>query len=202
MASIRKAKKMGTYVPIKVDKELRALINETNRRLRNLEKQNINKSYAEDVLRTKLSVQNLSSKILDKQGKIKISKNLTSSELVQLNKAIQNFISSKTSTAKGIRITETKNIKGIQRLISDPEQKKKVNIDDAKLYYDMFQSNDIDYFTSKIRGSDLINFIEEAKEKNMSETDWIELLNTTQQFSNDEEFKRRATNLYNKYVLL
>ena len=131
--------------------------------------------------------------------RIKLTKNLTNTDLRAIEKATGQFLKSKTSTARGIRITKNKTIKSIQDTLS-LEQGRKVNKDDAEYYYDMLADKDFDWFNDKIGASTMWALIEDAIENNDSESDWIKRLENHVMTMNDVDARERALRLYEKYI--
>ena len=204
MASIRKAKKLGIYKPPKYTKERAKLMAETrkmvemaNRRLKGLNNAGYKGTWASKKLANRIDTKVL--KAWSKQGKIKLNKNLTNSQLKAIQKATDQFLKSKTSTIKGIRDTEESTIKAIQATLSD-EMRGKVTKEDAEFYYDMFGNNDFNYFADKIGASTLWMLIDEAIEANDSEESWIARLGLYITLE-DLDVRAKAIRLYNKYIL-
>lgn len=204
MASIRKAKKLGIYRPPKYTKERAKLFNETrkmvdmaNRRLKGLNNAGYKGTWASKKLINRIDTKVL--KAWSKQGKIKLNKNLTNSQIKAIQKATDQFLKSKTSTIKGIRDTESATIKSIQETLSD-EKRGLVTKEDAEFYYDMFGNNDFNYFSDKIGASTLWMLIDEAIESGDSEDDWISRLSRYITL-NDLDVRERAVRLYNKYII-
>ena len=204
MASIRKAKKLGIYKAPKYTKEraklmadTRKLVEQANRRLKGLNQAGYKGTWAGKKLINRIDTKTL--KAWGKQGKIKISRSLTNTQLKAIQKATDQFLKSKTSTIKGIRETEDSTIKAIQSTLSD-EKRGLVTREDAEFYYDMFGNDDFNYFAEKIGASTLWMLIDDAIENNDSEDDWINRLGRYITL-NDLDVRERAIRLYNKYVL-
>lgn len=208
MASIRKAKKMGTYKKPSYDKNLynqvRQQVLEVNKRLRSLESTGNYYSYASKKLFNRLDTETLKALQKTRKGKIvksvKLQPTLTNTQLIAIQKATKQFLVSKTSTPKGIKITQNKTIKAIQRTMSD-ENKQKVSEEDAQFYFDMLGESDFDYFADKIGASTLWRLIEDAIEKNQSQEQWLKMLNNYVNFENDADVREKAIRLYEKYIL-
>lgn len=204
MASIRKAKKLGIYKAPKYTKEraklmaeTRKLVSDANRRLKGLNQAGYKGTWASKKLANRIDTKLL--KAWSKQGKIKLSRTLTNTQLKAIQKATDQFLKSKTSTIKGIRETEDSTIKSIQATLSD-EKRGLVTREDAEFYYDMFGNDDFNYFAEKIGASTLWQLIDDAIENNDSEDDWINRLGRYITL-NDLDVRERAIRLYNKYIL-
>lgn len=205
MASIRKAKKLGTYKPIPMTKERKKLIdstikkaNETNKRLKALKNAGYKGSWASKKLEKRLQAKTL--KAYDKSGRVKTDKikRMNNTQLVAMNKKMDQFLESKTSTPKGIRETRDATIESLRKTLSD-ELRGKVSAEDAEFYYDMFGSDDFNFFAEKIGASTLWTLIDEAIEDNDTEDGWLHRLSLYITL-NDKDIRERAIRLYNKYV--
>lgn len=132
------------------------------------------------------------------RGRVKIKKGLSETDYSAINKALNQFLDSSTSTPKGIEKNIKTTKKAIQDLLSD-ENKEKVTDEDAEFYYDMLGQDDFDYFADKIGASTLWILIDEAITENDSQNDWINRLESYITL-NDEDVRNRAIRLYNKYI--
>lgn len=208
MTSIRKAKKLGLYKPKKVDtnlyKRVQNQVAEVNKRLVKLRKSDEYGSWASKKLFNRLDTKNLD--VLQKTRKgekkvqrIKLNKNLNNTDLRAIEKATNQFLQSKTSTSRGIKITKNKTIESIRKTLS-LEQGRKVTEEDAEYYYDMLANKDFDWFNDKIGASAMWSLIEDAIEHNDSESDWIRRLENHAMTMNDVDARERALRLYEKYI--
>lgn len=203
MASIRKAKKMGTYKAPKYTTErakilaqTRKLVDQANRRIKGLNNAGYKGTWASKKLINRLNTKKL--KAWGKGGKVKINKNLSKTQLIAVQKAINQFLSSKTSTIKGIKEVRNATIDSIKSTLSS-EKRGRVTEEDAEFYYEMFESDDFNYFADKIGASTLWQLIDEAIEKNVSEENWISMLSSYITL-NDLDMRERAIRLYEKYI--
>lgn len=204
MASIRKAKKLGIYKAPKYTKEraklmaeTREIVSQANRRLKGLKNAGYRGTWASKKL-----INRIDTKVLNawkKEGKIKVNKNLNNTQLLALQKAVNQFLESKTSTIKGIREVADARIKGIQETLSD-ELRGRVSEEDAEFYYDMFEEDDFNFFADKIGASTLWMLIDDAKMMDASEDDWLSMLSNYITL-NDLDLREKAIRLYNKYIL-
>ena len=209
MTSIRKAKKLGIYKTKYVDmalyRRVKKQVEKTNKRLSRLKKSGEYGSYASKKMFDRLDTKNMN--VLQKQRtgqkqviRVKLNKNMTNTELRAVEKATGQFLKSKTSTARGIRITKNKTIKSIQDTLS-LEQGRKVNGDDAEYYYDMLANKDFDWFNEKIGASSMWALIEDAIENNDSEADWVKRIENHAMTMNDMDARARAIRLFEKYII-
>lgn len=133
------------------------------------------------------------------RGRVKVKETMTNTQLLAIQKASKQFLESKTSTPKGIKSVKKQTIKSLQETLSE-ENKEKVSEEDAMFYYDMFGTDDFDYFADKIGPSTLMILIDEAIENGDSEESWIDRLSRYTTL-NDEDERLRAIRLYNKYII-
>ena len=204
MASIRKAKKLGTYKAIPYSKERAKLLAETrasvekaNKRLKGLKNAGYTGTWSSKKLINRLDNKKLDA--WDKRGKIKVNKQMTNTQLKAVQKASDQFLKSKTSTPKGIKDVKSATIKSLQATLSD-EQRGKVTEEDAEFYYDMFGSDDFNYFADKIGASTLWTLIDDSIEKLDSEESWLKKLSNYITL-NDLDMRERAIRLYEKYII-
>lgn len=132
------------------------------------------------------------------RGKIKINENMTNTQLLGVQKKVNQFLVSKTSTPKGINKVRKKTIESLRITLSD-EDSEKITSEDAEFHYEMLGNNDFDYFNDKLGASTTWILIDEATEKNDTEEKWIERLGHYITL-NDENVRNKAIRLYNKYI--
>lgn len=133
------------------------------------------------------------------RGRIKVNENMTDTQLKAIQKASSQFLSSKTSTPKGIGQVKKKTLESLKQTLAT-EDKGKLTTEDAEFYYDMLGTDDFDNFSDKIGASTLWIQIDEAIEQGDSEESWISRLSRYTEI-NDEDTRDRAIRLYNKYIL-
>lgn len=206
MTSIRKAKKLGTYIPKKIKVKQRELYKDTlelaskvNRRLKGLKNAGYRGTWASKKLINRVDTTVLKGWTTSQGGKVKVQKGLTQTQYLNLQKAMQQFLRSKTSKAKGIEETKRKTIKSIRKTLSDDKQGL-VSEEDAEFYYDMLGDSDFDYFADKIGASTLWSLIEDSIEANDTEDRWIKRLSMYVTI-NDLDVRERAIRLYEKYIV-
>lgn len=179
----------------KLEKETRKLVNKANARLDSLRRRYRSGTWASKKLANRLTSNKF--KMWTKQGKIRLGKNLTKFQLIGLNKAVSQFLESKTSTKKGIEDVKRKQIESIRlrRSIEDED----FTEEDAEDFFDMFGDNDFGYFAEKIGASKLQEIIYDAIRANDDEDDFLSRLELYIEL-NDLEIREKAIRLYNKYV--
>ena len=117
-----------------------------NKRLRNLEKGGFTGTWASGKLLNRLNVSKLKgNKLITKKGnlpKIRINRNLSTTNLIAINQATRQFIESKTSTTRGIRETRKSVINSLQKTFGDVG--KEINYKQAELLYTLFDETDFE----------------------------------------------------------
>ena len=142
----------------KLERETRKLVSKANARLDSLQRRYKSGTWASKKLANRLSSNKLN--MWTKKGKIKkIGKNLTKAQLIGLNKAINQFLNSQTSTKKGISTWKKNQVESIKLNRSDDPD---FTEEDAEDFFTMFGDNDFDFFASKIGASTLQEIIYDA----------------------------------------
>ena len=178
-----------------LEKITKKLVSKANARLDSLQRRHRSATYASKKLANRLSSDKMK---MWQKGKIRMRKNLTNTQLVALNKAINQFLSSATSTNKGISTFKRKQIESIFRQRSDEDID--FTEEDAEDFFDMFGNNDFQYFAEKIGASTLQEIIYDSIKENDSEDEFLYRLNLYIEI-NDLDIREKAIRLYNKYVL-
>lgn len=201
----KRLKRQGLWKPQKMNPRQRELynqniqlMNEVNRRLKGLRSAGYLGSYASKKLRKRLDTEVLKSWSMDKGGKVKLSKNLTVTQMMAVNKAMRQFLASKTSKARGIEQTRKETIKSLRKTLSQ-EGGELIDEEDAEFFYDMFADNDFDFFAEKIGSSELQMIIKDSIDAQDSLDDWINRLSLYITME-DLDMRERAERLYEKYI--
>ena len=179
----------------RLEKETRKLVSKANARLDSLQRRYKSGTWASKKLANRLSSNKL--KMWTKKGKIKLGKNPTKAQMIGLNKSINQFLQSQTSTKRGIQEVKRKQIENIRlrRSVEDEE----FTEEDAEDFYDMFGDNDFNYFADKIGASTLQEIIYDAIKANDSEDNFLDRLELYIEL-NDLDIREKTIRLYNKYV--
>lgn len=204
MASIRKAKKLGTYVPIKKTKQYkdllkstRELVSQANRRLKGLKNAGLEGTWASKRLINRIDSESL--KAFTKSGKIKLRNNLTQGQLMTINKATKKFLNSKTSKASGIEKAKKATLKTLKETLSVDKIK---DDRDIEFLYDMLEEDSVEHMLKRgIKASELWALVDEAIEYNFTEKKFVNELLSLADFSNDLDAREYAKRIYDKYVL-
>ena len=179
----------------RLEKETRKLVSKANARLDSLQRRYKSGTWASKKLANRLSSNKLN--MWTKKGKIKTGKNLTKAQLIGLNKAINQFLNSQTSTKKGISTWKKNQVESIKLNRSDDLD---FTEEDAEDFFEMFGDNDFDFFASKIGASALQEIIYDAMRENDSEDEFVARLSLYIEI-NDLDIREKAIRLYEKYVL-
>lgn len=205
MASIRKAKKLGIYKAPKYTKErakliadTRKLVSDANRRLKGLNQAGYKGTWASKKLADRLDTKVL--KAWNKQGKIKIDKTLTNTQLKAIQKATQQFMTSQTSKVSGIKKVKESTLDSLRATLSKDIELDEMDVESA---YEMLSNKDFDYFNNadRVGASTMWALIEDAKEYDQSEDTFISRLLNMYDSSNDLDAIERAKRLYDRYIL-
>ena len=195
--SIAKKRVVRRKPPYDLEKETRKLVNKANARLESLERRFRSGTWASKKLANRLSQNKVD---MWKNGKIKLPKNPTKTQLRAVNKATSQFLASKTSTKKGIKSVRESTIESLRGTLST--EVNEMSYDDAEKFYEMFGDNDFNFFRSYIPASAIQACIEDAIEENDSEDGFIKKLEDISDVSfNDLDMRDVAKRLYEKYVL-
>lgn len=195
--SIAKKRTSRGKPKVNLEKETRRLVNKANARLDSLRRRYKSGTWASKKLANRLSTNKMK---MWSKGKIKMGSNLTKTQMVGLNKAINQFLASATSTKKGIKSTREKTIESLRGTLSTEE--KEMSYEEAETFYEMFGDNDFDYIRDYVPASTLQACIEDAIEEGDSENSFIKRLEDYSDVSfNDLDLRDRAKRLYEKYVL-
>ena len=205
MASIRKAKKLGIYKAPKYTKErakliadTRKLVSDANRRLKGLNQAGYKGTWASKKLADRLDTKVLNA--WNKQGKIKINKTLTNTQLKAIQKATQQFMTSQTSKVSGIKKVKESTLDSLRATLSKDIELDEMDVETA---YEMLSNKDFDYFNNadRVGASTMWALIEDAKEYDQSEDTFISRLLNMYDSSNDLDAIERAKRLYDRYIL-
>ena len=192
-------KKLSTRTDTKrLERETRKLVNKANARLDSLQRRYRSGTWATKKLSNRLSSNKM--KMWSRGGKIKLGKNPTKQQLLAVNKAVNQFLESQTSTKKGISRTRQKTIESLRSSLSTED--KELSYEDAEKFYEMFGEDNFSNIADKIGASALQAVIEDAIEENDSSNDFIKRIEMYAGLSmNDLDIRESANQLYEKYVL-
>ena len=191
-------KQLSTKSDKQLEKETLKLIRKANARLDSLQRRYKKGTWSTKKLSERLDSKQL--KMMTKNGKIKVKKNMTKTQMVAVNKAVNQFLKSSTSTKKGISQVKKKTIESLRTSLSTEDVE--LTTEDAEKFYSMFGDDDFSSIADKIGASALQSCIEDAIEENDSENDFIKRLELYGGVTmNDVDIRNDAKDLFEKYVL-
>lgn len=216
MASLRRAKKQAkkegrlfidptkkrSYTDKEIlEKSAKIKAEAANRRLKALNKSGNYGTFSSKKLFDRLDSPKLKSLTKLRTGKItgiKIKSNMNKTDLTAVNKALDQFLKSSTSTTKGLNKVMEKTKKSMYETLKARD--KNITKEDIETYYNMLGDKDFDYFNDKIGASTMWALIEDSIEKEENQDEFLKRLNNYITL-NDEDVKAKAMRLYEKYVL-
>ncbi len=180
-----------------LEKRARKNISKVNARLKKLRRTKgiKSRSYASKILYNKLSIKNVVK--VSKTGIINLAKNLTKTALNLIINVTENFLKSKTSTPKGIMDIRENTKKSLFDTLSDINND--VTEEDIDDLYDLFGTDDMDYFVERLGASALEIAIVETKEVRGNEEYFVSFL-SKMGLSSDEEMRFHARNIFDKLI--
>ena len=191
-------KKELTAEQQKLYEELKKLAKRANQRIVRLEREFGKDKWSVKNLRDRLDTQKLNA--WTKTGRIKYNKSMTITELRAVIKATNQFLNSQTSTKRGIKQVRKKQIEGIKRSMSIDDEE--FTYEEAESLYRLFEDTDFTYFVPKyFTASEFWSLIQEAKEQNVDENGFIELIEMYLTVGTDAEMLMRVKAIYDKYLV-
>ena len=135
------------------------------------------------------------------KGKINISGGIKTTDLKLVNKALKNFLGSKTSTISGILEVEKQTKLNIANLVDDFDSEELTN-EEVNTLYDFFKDSDFQDVTQYIPPSDLYVLLVDAKQNGYSDTDFMDRIGMyidKDSLYADSDMKDKLTRIYNKF---
>lgn len=159
-------------------------------------------SYKAGTWASKKLIDRLETSILDawSNGKVKIRENMTITQLRAVQKATSQFLSSKTSTLKGIQSVKESTKASLKATLSD-EDLGELTDSEVETMYNMLSDTDFSFLSDKVGASTAWSLIEDAKDNNDTEKGWINRLTRYAFEINDVVMKSKALAIYNKYIV-
>lgn len=199
------AKKFRTKqkITLKKDIDLRSQVekdvSKVNARLKSLSRRYDDGTWASKKLMERLDGGKLKSW---KKGRVKIPKKVTNTQLKAIDKALNQFLLSKTSTKKGISDVKTSTLESLKSTLSLEHGMSDRDIESA---YEMLSDKDAQYFakTDKLGASTMWSLVEDAIEGDMDEESFVNTLlnHMRSDYTNDLDVIGKAKRLYQNYVL-
>lgn len=170
-----------------------------NKRIRNIEKQYGEESWAISQLYTKLRDNALVNGI-NKQGLVRVNKSMSDIQLRAIQKATNEFLESKTSKLGGIKST----IKDVKQSLKATygDMGNRLTTKEVNTLYDLVEDKNKRIMTEQIGASDLWATMVQAKEQGLSMNQFEDLINRRSQADlNDLDAREFLEDIYNNYVL-
>lgn len=136
-----------------------------------------------------------------KDNKVKITKDMNVAELRLVNKALTNFLNSKTSTIKGILEIEKQTKENISNIVTDFDTED-ISNEEVNTLYDFFNDSDFVDVTQYIPPSDLYVILTDAKRNNDSNEAFLKRIEKyidKDSLYGDSDMKDKLIRIYEKF---
>ncbi len=177
-------------------KQVKKLSQKANVKLKNLKRVAKEGTWASRKLKNRLSTKRL--KAWSKIGKINVNKKLSVTDLKMIEKAINQFLASKTSTRRGIEEAKNRVRDSIKTTLN--EEGYDLTDEEADTFYSMLEDDDFNYFADKVGASTMWAIMDDAIEYNESDTKFANRIERYVATINDLDTLEKIQNLYNKYL--
>ena len=190
---------MAIFDKTKDFEKLKRDVTKANKRIRNIESRYGEDSWAISQLYTKIKDNQLVNGI-NKQGLIRVNKTMSNIQLKAIEKATNEFMSSKTSKLTGIKST-IKDVKNSLRATYGDMGNRLTN-KEINTLYDLVEDKNKRVLTEQIGASDLWATLVQVKEQGLGRNQFEELINRRSQVDlNDLDAKKFLEDIYTSYVL-
>lgn len=177
-------------------KQVKKLSQKANVKLKSLKRVSKSGTWASRKLKNRLSIKKL--KAWNKIGRISVNKNLSITDLKMIEKAINQFLASKTSTKKGIEEAKNRVRDSIKNTLN--EEGYDLTDEEADTFYSMLEDDDFNYFADKVGASTMWAIMDDAIEYNESDSKFANRIERYVATINDLDTLEKVKNLYDKYV--
>lgn len=127
-------------------------------------------------------------------SRIKLNKSMNLTQLRAVAKATRQFLNSKTSTVSGVKKQIKAIKKGFQKSLDLTDE-------EAEAIYEAFDEDLLQWIYRYIEPSEFWALVQEAKEMNYSENQWLKLIEDYIYIGNDDDIKEKLILIYERYVL-
>lgn len=193
----RRVQQIKTY-----QRKTRFTAKDVNERLRRLQRWGRYDTWASKQLITRLDSGKLN--LITKDGLIDIEKinKLNQTQLTNVNKAMDQFLKSKTKSIQGINAVVRKKRQDLIEKSDNAQWVKSLTNKEVEDLYRIFDDEEFKNLSDKIKYETVWNKVVEAKEKDLDEEDFIEelLLYTDPANMNDADMLDSIINIHEKYV--
>lgn len=190
---------MAIFDKTKDFEKLKRDVANANKRIRNIESRYGEDSWAINQLYNKLKDNQLVNGI-NKQGLIRVNKTMSNIQLKAIEKATNEFLTSKTSKLTGIKST-IKDVKNSLRATYGDMGNRLTN-KEINTLYDLVEDKNKRVITEQIGASEVWATLVQAKEQGLSKNQFEDLINKRSDVDlNDLDAKQFLEDIYNNYVL-
>lgn len=176
-------------------KEVRKLSQKVNTRLKSLERKIKSGTWASRKLKNRLSTKRLKAWKFDR---VNVGKNISTTDLKMIQKALEQFLNSKTSTKRGIEDAKDRVKESIKTTLNETGYD--LTDEEADTFYSMLEDEDFNYFADKVGASTMWAIMDDAIEYNESDTKFANRIERYIATINDLDTLDKVQNLYNKYI--
>lgn len=177
-------------------RQVKKLSQKANVKLKSLGRVTKEGTWSSRKLKNRLSTKRL--KAWSKVGRINVNKKLSVTDLKMIEKAINQFLASKTSTRKGIEEAKNRVRDSIKTTLN--EEGYDLTDEEADTFYSMLEDDDFNYFADKVGASTMWAIMDDAIEYNESDTKFANRIERYVATINDLDTLERVQNLYSKYL--
>lgn len=179
-------------------REINKLKMQANKQIKEVEKAVGENTWAVRKLRDKLEAETV--RAFSEHHNVLANKKMSITQLRAVNKALEQFMSSKTSTVAGIEEVRQEVIQKISKTLTE-DRGRNISYDEAETLYNMFTDNDTDELIKDMGASAFWDVLESAKEVSDSEEQFADRIARYAQREIDVDMRRKISNIYYKYVL-
>lgn len=186
------------------NRKARMLARDVNYKLQQLQKWGRYDTWASKQLINRLDGEKL--KLLDKSGLINLDriKDLTDTQITTMNKAMNQFMRSKTKTIQGINAVVRKKRQDLIEKSDNAQWVKSLSNKEIESLYRVFDDEEFDFLSDKVKYEQIWKTIVEANSKQYTEEDFISELQlyTDPKYINDQDVLDSMESMYDKFVNL
>lgn len=179
-------------------REINKLKKQANKQIKDVEKTVGENTWAVRKLRNKLEAETV--RAFSQSHNVLANKKMSIKQLRAVNKALQDFMASRTSTVAGIEEVRQEVIQKISKTLTE-DRGRSISYGEAETLYNMFTDNDTDELIKDMGASAFWDQIESAKEASDSEEQFADRIARYAQREIDVDIRRKISNIYDKYVL-
>ena len=177
-------------------KELKKLSKRANQRLVRLEREFGKDTWASKKLRNRLETEVLNA--WTKDGRVRLNKSMSMTQMRAVIKATEQFLTSKTSTVGGVKKVKKTTISGLAKSLGTDGES--LTNEEAEALYDMLSDDYVTDLLKYIPASEFWSLIQDAKEQNDTQEQFINRIKDYIEFGNDKDMIIKLTSIYIKYV--